>query len=1240
MPTYGKLIPIVVLILFIAHGCANFKLHSHDPKGDSVHEELIPSNKISRIFLIGDAGEITDHAKKVMPMLRKMALEEKSDSKVIFLGDNLYPIGLPKKSSETYQESAEKLSYQVSALDGYEQDVIFIPGNHDWAKGRVEGLKNLNRQEEFLRDEYPEHVRMLPAKGCPGPEIIEIDKDHVIIIIDSQWWLQDWDRTKGIHQKCEIRSRHDFIAEFHDAIQDHEEKQIIIALHHPLYSNGSHGGYFSFEEHLMPLGKIGFKIPLPVLGSVYPIMRGTFGNVQDIPHPKYQDLKKSILAEVGYLEDVVFASGHEHSLQYQEHHGHHFIGSGSGAKEEPLRNTKDLIYGHAKAGFFTLDLYPEGKMVVQAWEAVDTTGVGKMAFRKVIQRALKKAIPELSEMEKQILTEDSLQAIISSDYRRNGFYKFLFGEHYRDLYDLPVSSKVMHLDRELGGMEILKKGGGMQTSSLRLVAPSGQQYVLRGLHKDASGLLPDIFQGTFALEILQDQLSASHPYGAFVIPDLAEAAGIYHTNPELRYLPAQNVLGKYNTDFANELYLFEERPAGNGSGISSFGNSTKIISTADLIELSASYHNHLIDTRFVIRNRIFDMWIGDWDRHDDQWRWASFKSDGGTIYRPIPRDRDQAFSEYDGLVSRIAYAYLPTFRKFGPFRENLPRLKWFNYNARYFDRYFISDGTKKDWQEIAKEIQTNLDDLLIDRSINLWSAEIRQRMQLDISSILKKRRSSLVNWAEAYYDFLAKEVDVRGTDKKEKFEVTRNDDGTTEVKVYALKKGQKREQQYARKFFPAETKRIFLFGLGQDDVFEIDGKAKNGIKLSIIGGDGHDRYTDLGRIDIGRRKGIHIWDEHKPVHERNQFSKGTRYTEIGENEVEYERNRFRYDFGLPLFLIGFNPDEGFILGLGYEWTDHGFQKSPFASKHTFQTNYGFGNQAFKASYDGVFNQAIGSADFIFRAMLEGPSYVQNYYGLGNTSLSLFEDNRNYHRVLNTRYGVYPGIRKRLSHDQAQIGLNVFAEHVSIERSIDRFIARPAAQVDPAIFEGVSFLGGSTFFQYEMKDHPVRTTRGIRFRLEYGVRQDLTRDQLQHFFKSELRFYYHLKTVGKPVIATRIGFETNGGDFDFYNASTLGGNSNFRGFPNNRLTGKKAFYQNIDVRYQLFSYKSYLLPAAVGISLNFDHGRIWIIDDTSKVWHYSYGGGIWISPFNELLLNVSYNVSDLDQRITGTLGFFF
>ena len=69
-----------------------------------------------------------------------------------------------------------------------------------------------------------------------------------------------------------------------------------------------------------------------------------------------------------------------------------------------------------------------------------------------------------------------------------------------------------------------------------------------------------------------------------------------------------------------------------------------------MIENLIEDNDNRVDQNFVVRNRLFDMWIGDWDRHDDQWRWAEFKEDNGSIYRPIPRDRDQAFFINEGFI--------------------------------------------------------------------------------------------------------------------------------------------------------------------------------------------------------------------------------------------------------------------------------------------------------------------------------------------------------------------------------------------------------------------------------------------------------------------------------------------------------------------------------------------------------------------------------------------------------------
>jgi len=87
-----------------------------------------------------------------------------------------------------------------------------------------------------------------------------------------------------------------------DALQEifiqHKNDQMVVMMHHPLFSNGEHGGNFPVTDHLFPFRILNSKlwIPLPIVGSVLPVVRMLGGVKQDIPHKQYQQLKNGILA--------------------------------------------------------------------------------------------------------------------------------------------------------------------------------------------------------------------------------------------------------------------------------------------------------------------------------------------------------------------------------------------------------------------------------------------------------------------------------------------------------------------------------------------------------------------------------------------------------------------------------------------------------------------------------------------------------------------------------------------------------------------------------------------------------------------------------------------------------------------------------------------------------------------------------------------------------------------------------
>src|SRR5690606_10070839 len=223
------------------------------------------------------------------------------------------------------------------------------PGNHDW-RSNLEGIK---RQENFVKDYLDDKRVFLPREGCAGPEVIELTENLMLVIIDSEWWLRDWDLDPKVNRDCEIKTRSELILALTDLLKKNRNRDILLAFHHPLYTFGVHGGYYTVKDHLFPFTALekNLWIPLPVIGSLYPLLRGNAGIKQDHNYPPFVEFKNEILTATREFENVIFAAGHEHNLQYIIEDRHPFIVSGSGSKSSPLHRGKGLEFGSSEQGF-------------------------------------------------------------------------------------------------------------------------------------------------------------------------------------------------------------------------------------------------------------------------------------------------------------------------------------------------------------------------------------------------------------------------------------------------------------------------------------------------------------------------------------------------------------------------------------------------------------------------------------------------------------------------------------------------------------------------------------------------------------------------------------------------------------------------------------------------------------------------------------------------------------------------
>ncbi|WP_345225817.1 hypothetical protein [Hymenobacter koreensis] len=441
-----------------------------------------------------------------------------------------------------------------------------------------------------------------------------------------------------------------------------------------------------------------------------------------------------------------------------------------------------------------------------------------------------------------ISPDSVVHAAAGPHYQRGWLHRLFWGFHYRDEWATPVPAPVFSLRTAVpGGLKPVKEGGSFQTKNLRLVAQNGQQFVLRSVDKDATVALPEGLRDGGIGRLMKDQTSVIHPYGAYIVPPLAAAAGVYHTNPRLVYLADDPDLGEFRKSFANALYLFEERPEGDQRTVSSFGNSAQVVSSRVVFGRLLLNARHQVDARQYLRSRLFDMWLGDWSRREDQWRWASFPAaDSATVYRAIPRDRDHAFFKFDdGVLTRLISFIKTNYQTFT--REiHLHDVEGLNRAARPMDKSLLVYLTEEDFRQVADSLRLRLTDGIISNALGIWPKEIYALSGEEFRNKLTSRREQLPRVADEFYRQLARDVEIPGTDQAEHFIVEAAGPWKVRVKVLSAGTGGAMKPVGDRLFDARQTASIKLFGLGGNDVFEVVGNPDRRIRIGIYDGQGQD----------------------------------------------------------------------------------------------------------------------------------------------------------------------------------------------------------------------------------------------------------------------------------------------------------------------------------------------------------------------------------------------------------------
>ncbi len=1241
----------VFSVLTVLSSCNSLK-PSYKANEANWQEHTLPEKPVDNtVYLIGDVGEVVEMQEgEVHQLLHKQLNRESANSSTIFLGDQIYPAGLPADTgSDDHKIAEKKLNASLDILKGYPGKGYYISGNHDWRAG----LKGIKAQEKHV-EQYPGvNAKYLPDNGCPGPQAVELSSDLVLITIDSEQWL----RQMEFNTDCNHISLEIMLDQTKALFNKHAGKNIIVALHHPIFSDGTHGGHFPLADHFFPLRHVvtGLYLPLPGIGSIYPLGRAAGVSVEDIPNQRHQKLKEGLLDITKRRPRVVFASGHGHNLQYFKEKGNNFIVSGSGSKTGYVKRNGDADFAHSAKGYFKLTQFEDGSAWIEAVEPQGEEHEKQVVFRK-------KLLDPFPADEFMDIPEDSTVTVVPGPiYEANGFQRLMLGDDYRDIWLAPIEVPVVDLGEKKGGLKLVEKGGGQQTMSLKVRGAKGNHYTFRSIDKDPSKALPEQMRNTVAADIVQDQISASNPYGAFSVQYMQEAAGIYHTNPELVYIPDDPALGRFREMFGGMLAMFEEDVDESWENTGKFGETENAVGTETMLEDLEDDSDNRIDQKAFLRVRLFDMLVGDWDRHGGQWRWAEFEDIPGydILFRPVPEDRDNVFFKGDGILPWLG-ARKWALRKFKHFDEEIRDIRGLNYNGRHLDKRALSELTLKDWRAIADTLQQSLTPEIMKNALKKGFPDTAYNLVgEEILEDLIARKQKLKTYAEQYYKVLAQEVDIWGSNNSEFFEVERLNADSTQVTMYnSNDEGEKERLLYQRVFKTSETDEIRLYALGDRDYIHVTGRVKDGITIRVVGGEGKDVMVDRSKVS-GLKKHTRYYDTEtrlggelravkypKPANEVQKSSETALLIKNDPDVHEIDRQSFEFnDVITPIVNIGFNEDDGFFLGAGAQFKTHGFRKEPYAAKHRIEGTYAFEIDGYNFFYNGDFNQVLGDLDLDVDLQAFAPNFETNFYGFGNET-DLGNEGEDFHRVT---FDQYIGRAKLVSDlgEKTEFSIGPEYQYVDVEKDEERYVSEPEAGFTEEDFQPRQFAGLNAGFKFStLKKGNVIPKSGFYWEAWGKSLMGLDGDSEDFSqFGSDIRAYFTYEPL-ETTLALRAGAATNTGDFEFYHAKTLGGEDkrreqgNLRGFRRDRFTGRSNFYQNTELRIKLFNFRTYLFPGEFGIMGLNDVGRVWADNENSEVWHHGYGGGIWLVPFKRVVLTGTYSISEEAELININAGFRF
>jgi len=271
------------------------------------------------------------------------------------------------------------------------------------------------------------------------------------------------------------------------------------------------------------------------------------------------------------------------------------------------------------------------------------------------------------------------------------------------------------------------------------------------------------------------------------------------------------------------------------------------------------------------------------------------------------------------------------------------------YNLEPFplDKALITKSDKSVWDAQVAYIQNHLTNELIEAAFNKMPKELIDKTIDDLKLKLKNRRQKLQEISDTYQKLLNNYVIIKGTDNVDQFDIVRLAQNKTNVKIYQLKKPGEKILFYNRTFKANETKELWIYGLDDDDSFNLTGDEKSAIKVRLIGGQNNDTYN------LANSSKVLVYDYKSKKNTFKSDKAHLRLTDDYDTNV-YNYKKPKYNSFQMLPSLGANKDDGLKIGLSNQFTLNKFERNPFTQQHLLSANYYLATSGYELNYSGEF----------------------------------------------------------------------------------------------------------------------------------------------------------------------------------------------------------------------------------------------------------------------------------------------